>query len=162
MTFHARTFCVRSREAIANGYALAAVTGADWLRRAASQVFVTGSFWAGAVAMAAAVATLKIVRRDDVPTRLGQLGQTLRDGLETRSHQFGLSIRQSGPVQMPTLLFEGDPDYRKGSAFCSAMLARGVYFHPKHNMFLCAAHTEADIAVALEAAEHGFATVAAL
>ncbi|UWU90945.1 aminotransferase class III-fold pyridoxal phosphate-dependent enzyme [Bradyrhizobium sp. CB1015] len=149
-------------KAIANGHALAAVTGADWLRRAASQVFVTGSFWAGAVAMAAAVATLKIVRRDDVPTRLAQLGQTLRDGLETRSRQFGLSIRQSGPVQMPTLLFEGDPDYRKGSAFCSAMLARGVYFHPKHNMFLCAAHTEADIAAALEAAEHGFATVAAL
>jgi glutamate-1-semialdehyde 2,1-aminomutase len=31
-------------KAIANGYPLAAVTGADWLRDAASQVFVTGSF----------------------------------------------------------------------------------------------------------------------
>ncbi|MDI3559081.1 aminotransferase class III-fold pyridoxal phosphate-dependent enzyme [Bradyrhizobium sp. Arg816] len=149
-------------KAIANGYALAAVTGANWLRGAASQVFVTGSFWAGAVAMAAAVATLKIVRRDDVPSRLARLGQMLREGLETRSRQFGVSIRQSGPAQMPTLLFDQDPAYRKGSAFCSAMLARGVYFHPKHNMFLCAAHTEADIAEALEAAEHGFAMVAGL
>jgi len=42
------------------------------------------------------------------------------------------------------------------------MLARGAYFHPKHNMFLCAVHTETDIAAALEAAEHGLATVAAL
>ena len=149
-------------KAMANGYALAAITGADWLRRAASQVFVTGSFWAGAVSMAAAVATLKIVRRDDIPSRLAYLGRLLRDGLETRSRQFGQSIRQSGPAQMPTVLFDDDPDFRKGFAFCNAMLERGVYFHPKHNMFLCAAHTEADIAAALDAAEHSFSVVAAL
>lgn len=149
-------------KAIANGYALSAVTGSDWLRKAASNIFVTGSFWAGAVAMAAAVATLKVVRRDDVPGRIARLGQMLRDGLETRSRQFGVSIRQSGPAQMPAVLFDDDADFAKGAAFCNAALARGVYFHPKHNMFLCAAHTEADIAMALEAAEHGFAAVAAL
>jgi glutamate-1-semialdehyde 2,1-aminomutase len=147
-------------KAIANGYALSAVTGSDWLRKAASQVFVTGSFWAGAVSMAAALATLKVVRRDNVPDKIARLGQMLRDGLETRSRQFGLSIRQSGPAQMPTVLFDDDADFAKGYAFCNATLAKGVYFHPRHNMFLCAAHTEADIAVALEAAEHGFATVA--
>jgi len=149
-------------KAIANGYALSAVTGSDWLRKAASQVFVTGSFWAGAVAMAAAVATLKVVKRDGVPERIARLGQMLRDGLETRSRQFGVSIRQTGPAQMPTVLFDGDADFSKGSAFCNATLSKGVYFHPKHNMFLCAAHTEADIAMALEAAEHGFAAVAGL
>lgn len=149
-------------KAIANGYALAAVSGSDWLRSAASNVFVTGSFWAGAVSMAAAVATLKAVRRDDVPGHLAQLGQLLREGLETRARQFGVSIRQSGPAQMPTVLFDDDADFAKGSAFCSAAISKGVYFHPKHNMFLCAAHTEADIAIALEAAEHGFAAVASL
>ena len=149
-------------KAIANGHALSAVTGSDWLRKAASEVFVTGSFWAGAVAMAAAAATLKIVRRDDVPRKIERLGQMLRDGLDTRSKQFGVSIRQSGPVQMPTVLFDDDADFTKGSTFCAAALANGVYFHPKHNMFLCAAHTEADIAQALDAAELGFAAVAAL
>jgi glutamate-1-semialdehyde 2,1-aminomutase len=147
-------------KAIANGYTLAAVTGSDWLRKAASQVFVTGSFWAGAVSMAAGLATLKVVRRDDVPEKVARLGQMLRDGLETRSRQFGLTIRQSGPAQMPTVLFDDDGDFAKGYAFCNAALSKGVYFHPRHNMFLCAAHTEADITIALEAAEHGFATVA--
>lgn len=149
-------------KAIANGYALAAVTGSDWLRKAASEVYSTGSFWAGAVSMAAAVATLKIVRRDDVPGRIAHLGQMLRDGLETRSRQFGLSIRQTGPAQMPTVLFDDDAGFAKGTAFCDAALANGVYFHPKHNMFLCAAHTEADIEKALEAAEYGFAAAARL
>jgi glutamate-1-semialdehyde 2,1-aminomutase len=37
------------------------------------------------------------------------------------------------------------------------MLARGVYVHPWHNMFLCAAMTEQDIDGALDAAEGAFA-----
>ena len=32
-----------------------------------------------------------------------------------------------------------------GFAFAEAMLERGLYVHPWHNMFLCAAMTEADI-----------------
>lgn len=149
-------------KAIANGYALAAVCGSDPLRRAASEVFMTGSFWASAVSMAAATATLEVVRRTEVPAKLALLGQTLREGLGTRARQFDVGIRQSGPVQMPTLLFDDDPDFAKGSAFCTAALGKGVYFHPRHNMFLCAAHSEADIEVALDAAEYGFAAVAAL
>ncbi len=39
------------------------------------------------------------------------------------------------------------------------MLARGVYVHPWHNMFFCAAMTEADIAFALDAAEESFAAL---
>jgi glutamate-1-semialdehyde 2,1-aminomutase len=33
------------------------------------------------------------------------------------------------------------------------MLSRGVYVHPWHNMFLCAAMTDGDINYALDAAE---------
>jgi glutamate-1-semialdehyde 2,1-aminomutase len=41
------------------------------------------------------------------------------------------------------------------------MLKRGVYVHPWHNMFLCAAMTEQDIDGALEAAEGAFAALKA-
>jgi glutamate-1-semialdehyde 2,1-aminomutase len=149
-------------KAIANGHAIAAVTGSEHLRRAASEIFVTGSFWAAAVPMAAALATLKVVRRDDVPGRLLRIGTMLREGLDTRALQYGVKIRQSGPVSMPLILFDDDADFRKGTVFCNAAIEKGVYFHPKHNMFLCAAHGEADVATALAAAEHGFAAVKAL
>ena len=46
-------------KAIANGYPLAAITGNDRFREAATKVYVTGSFWYGAVAMAAAIAASK-------------------------------------------------------------------------------------------------------
>src|SRR5215469_18060441 len=45
-------------KAIANGRALAAVLGHDAFRGGAQQVFVTGSFWFAATAMAASIATI--------------------------------------------------------------------------------------------------------
>lgn len=147
-------------KAIANGHALAAVTGRERFRRAATEVFTTGSFWCGAVPMAAAVATIAELRRIDGPERMRQSGQRLRDGLAERARRHGLRIDQSGPVQMPTLLFADDPDWRQATAFCSEALRHGAYFHPKHTMFLSCAHTDEDIDLALEAADKGFRHVA--
>ena len=149
-------------KAIANGYALAPVTGNDRFREAATKVFVTGSFWCGTVAMAAARTTLRIARETDVPARLRAMGLRLRDGMATLARQHGIAIRQSGPPQMPLILFEDDPEFRKGRAFCSAALRHGAFFHPQHNMFLSAAHGPADIDAALQAASHGFQAVAVL
>ena len=41
------------------------------------------------------------------------------------------------------------------------MLARGVYMHPWHNMFLCAAMADADIDLTVTAAADAFAALAA-
>jgi glutamate-1-semialdehyde 2,1-aminomutase len=146
-------------KAIANGYALAAVTGNDRFREPATRVFVTGSFWCSAVAMAAARATLRIVRETNVPARIEATGTMLREGLASLARQHDLRIRQSGPPQMPLMLFDDDADLRKGRAFCAAALRRGTYFHPAHNMFLSAAHQSSDIERALDAASHGFKAV---
>ncbi|WP_431302156.1 aminotransferase class III-fold pyridoxal phosphate-dependent enzyme [Sediminicoccus sp. BL-A-41-H5] len=147
-------------KAIANGHALAAITGRDSLREAAASVFVTGSFWCSAVSMAAAVATLAELERRDVVGHLERLGTLLREGLAERARGFNVGLRQSGPVSMPLFLFEGDEEFRLGRAFCAAALKAGAYLHPRHNMFLCAAHTEADIALVLDAAEAGFRAIA--
>jgi glutamate-1-semialdehyde 2,1-aminomutase len=145
-------------KAIANGYALAAVTGNDRFREA-TKVFVTGSFWCGTVAMAAARATLRIARETDVPAHIRAMGLRLREGLASLANDHGVAIRQSGPPQMPLMLFEADPEVRKGRAFCSAALRHGAFFHPQHNMFLSLAHRPADIDEALQAASHGFEAV---
>jgi glutamate-1-semialdehyde 2,1-aminomutase len=149
-------------KAIANGYALAAVTGNNRYREAATKVFVTGSFWCGTVSMAAARATLRIARETDVPGYIHAMGLRLREGLASLANENGIAIRQSGPPQMPLMLFDADPDVRKGRAFCSAALRHGAFFHSQHNMFLSSAHHAADIDEALEAASHGFKAVRAL
>jgi glutamate-1-semialdehyde 2,1-aminomutase len=146
-------------KAIANGYALAAITGNDRFREAATKVFITGSFWCGTVAMAASRATLRIARETDVPGHVRAMGLRLREGLASLANENDIAIRQSGPPQMPLMLFDADPDVSKGRTFCSAALRHGAFFHPQHNMFLSAAHQAADIDEALEAAAHGFKAV---
>lgn len=146
-------------KAIANGYALAAVTGNDRFRDAVTKIFVTGSFWCGTVAMAAARATLRIARETDVPSQISAMGMRLREGLTRLADSQGIAIRQSGPPQMPLMLFDDDAEVRKGRAFCATALRHGAFFHPQHNMFLSSAHRAADIDAALEAASHGFKAV---
>ena len=138
---------------LANGHALSALLGSDRARSAAAAVYSTGSFWFQAAPMAAALATLRLVRETDYLERMTALGERLRAGLDERASAAGIGLRQTGPATLPLFLFDDDPDLRKGFCFASAMLARGVYVHPWHNMFICAAMTEADIDYALDAAE---------
>lgn len=147
-------------KAIANGHALAAVTGNDRYREAASKLYVTGSFWCSAVSMAAALATLDVLESVDGPKHMRAMGQRLRDGIATQAAEFGIGVRQSGPPQMPTVLFDDDPDCEKGNRFTLEALQHGAYLHPRHNMFLSTAHTEADIDAALEATRAGFKALA--
>jgi glutamate-1-semialdehyde 2,1-aminomutase len=147
-------------KAIANGYPLAAVTGNDRFREAASKIYVTGSFWYGAVSMAAAVATIRTLRDTGAIAHMEAMGQRLRSGLDAIAARHGVPIRQSGPVQMPIVLFEDDPAFDKAVAFCASALRNGAYLHPKHNMFLSAAHKPGDIDCILAAADAGFESVA--
>jgi glutamate-1-semialdehyde 2,1-aminomutase len=149
-------------KAIANGYSLAAVTGKDRFREAATQLFATGSFWCGAVSMAAALATLDVLEAENGPEQMRRMGQRLRDGIAAQARRHGVGVRQSGPPQMPTILFDDDADCAKGSRFVLEALHRGVYLHPKHNMFLSLAHTVADIDHALSVTDQAFKVVASL
>ncbi|QKC67907.1 aminotransferase class III-fold pyridoxal phosphate-dependent enzyme [Mesorhizobium sp. NZP2234] len=147
-------------KAIANGYPLAAITGTDRFREAATKVYVTGSFWYGAVAMAAAIATIKTLRDTNAIASMNAAGERLRSGLDAAARKHGLLLRQTGPVSMPMVLFDGDAEFSKADAFCSAALREGAYFHPRHNMFLSAAHTAGDVDLALHAADAGMAAAA--
>ena len=144
---------------IANGHPISAMLGNDKARKAAAAIYVTGSFWYAGAAMAAGLETLKLVRESDYLERITGLGERLRAGLAERATATGFGFRQTGPGVMPLFLFDEDPDLRKGFCWSSAMLAKGVYVHPWHNMFLCAAMTEANIDFALDAAEQAFQTL---
>ena len=144
---------------LANGHPLSALLGSDKARRAAAAIYATGSFWFAAAPMAAALVTLDRIRESDYLEHIEGLGTRLRQGLAERAAAAGLGFRQTGPATMPLFLFDDDADLRMGFCFASDMLARGVYTHPWHNMFLCAAMSGADIDAALDAAEAAFDVV---
>ncbi|WP_374571207.1 aminotransferase class III-fold pyridoxal phosphate-dependent enzyme [Phenylobacterium sp.] len=148
-------------KAIANGHPISALLGAEAFRMAAATIYVTGSFWFSAAPMEAALVTLGLVRDTDYLERTIALGERLRAGLDEAAGRHGFGLRQTGPAQLPLIMFEDDADFAKGYAWCDALIRRGVYMHPWHNMFICAAMTEADIDFAVEAGDDAFKAIKA-
>ena len=146
-------------KAIGNGYPLAAVLGAGSLSDAASAIFVTGSFWFQAVPMAASVATLTAIREEGAVAAMENIGQKIRDGIAQQALDAGVKVSQTGPPQMPSLSFAGDQNFAMARAFCAVAIDHGVILHPRHNWFMCAAHTEKDVERVLEATAAGFQAV---
>jgi glutamate-1-semialdehyde 2,1-aminomutase len=144
-------------KAIANGYPLSAVLGNERARQGASKAFMTGTYWLQAVPLAAALATLEVIKETPYLEHTVELGQTLRTGLYERAVAHGFELSQSGPVQMPHIFFKNDPDFRFAMEFVNSMMRQGIYLGCLHNIFICAAMTQGDIQQTLEAADHALA-----
>jgi glutamate-1-semialdehyde 2,1-aminomutase len=146
-------------KAIANGHPLAAVLGGDRFRDGAKRIFVTGSFWFAAVPMAAAIATVRTLADVGAQAVMERAGLRLTEGLASQAKAHGLGVTLSGPPQMPFMTFAGDEQFAMANVWSAQAVRRGAYFHPWHNWFLSAAHTDADIDRALEATDGAFAAV---
>ncbi len=144
---------------IANGHPISCLLGNEKARSGASRIYATGSFWFSAAAMAASLATLRELRETDYLEHTIAIGEALRSGLADKARKHDMDFRQSGPPQMPLFLFGDDPDVRLGYCWGEAMLKRGIYMHPWHNMFICAPMTLQDVEVTVAAADHAFAEV---
>jgi glutamate-1-semialdehyde 2,1-aminomutase len=146
-------------KAIGNGYPIAAVLGNHRFLRGAEGIFATGSFWYQAVPMAAAIATIHALRDEAAVEAMVRAGTLLRAGLDRQSLAYDIPINQTGPVQMPNVSFNDDNAFEKAMAFCATAIKHGAILHPRHNWFLCAAHTDADIERVLAATDEGFRAV---
>lgn len=150
-------------KSLANGHSLSATMGNDRARGAASKIFVTGSFWHAAAPMAAGLETLRIIANSDYLEHMTALGEQLRSGLADAAVNAGISLSQTGPVQMPLIMVTNDDGSTNGKAthrFVDNMLDHGVYFHPNHNMFLNAAMTSDDIEATVVAAQQSLTQLA--
>ncbi len=137
-------------KALANGHSISACVGRSPHKAAASRVFLTGSYWNDPAPMAAALATLDIIARDNIPARLSALGQRFVAGFLSLGEKHGIRLISSGPPAMPYVRVADDPSFVRTQALCAAAVAHGVFLHPHHNWFMSAAHAEPDIDEALD------------
>jgi glutamate-1-semialdehyde aminotransferase len=89
------------------------------------------------------------------------MGERLRDGIARAAAATGHRISYTGPVTMPTLLFENDPDIARLRLFAREAAERGAIFHPSLNWNLGAAHKPDDIDEAIAIAAEAFAATPA-
>ena len=146
-------------KALGNGHPISACVGKDDLKDAASQVFFTGSFFSAAAPMAAALATLDEMEATDAIGTMQARGEMLKDGLYDQADAHGQQIKHSGPESIPFMTFTTEDCWDRSKLFCEECYQRGVFFHPYHNWFISAAHTEEDIKKTLDVTDAAFKRV---
>lgn len=136
-------------------------------------VYQAGTLSGNPLAMAAGVTTLELLREKGVYEHLDRLAGRLGDGLDTAAQAAGVPYTINRVGSLLTGFFTGEPvidevsakraDTRQFALFFQAMLRAGVFLPPSQfeALFVSLAHTEADIDLTLQAAEHAFQAVAA-
>ncbi|MFO0996570.1 MAG: aminotransferase class III-fold pyridoxal phosphate-dependent enzyme [Alphaproteobacteria bacterium] len=146
-------------KAIANGYPLAALLGNDRVRDAASKIYATGSFWFSAVPMAAALATLDVLEKDDGVRCMRETGEAIMAGLAGQAASLGLKVNVTGHPALPYLKFANETEWRWTTMFAGECARLGLYTHPRHNWFISTAITDELVATILSITERAFAAV---
>jgi glutamate-1-semialdehyde 2,1-aminomutase len=153
-------------KAIAGGFPLAALAGrADLMDELANGVNHSGTYNGNTTAVAAGIATLNQLARDDgaVYGVVERLGDELRAGIETMGREHDVQLRAQGLGMVFNTAFSRGPitDYRDFEAadtelaltFQRKLQDRRVRIVHRGTWFLCAAHTATDIEMTLAAAD---------
>ncbi|MEE1736689.1 aminotransferase class III-fold pyridoxal phosphate-dependent enzyme [Streptomyces sp. BE147] len=138
-------------KAMANGFAISALVGRADVMAGFAETRISSTFFASPVEMAAALETIRVLEETDALERVWANGARLMDGLEEIVKESGLPATVVGYAPMPFLEFD-TPAVEAGvrPAFFREVIRQGVLFHPQHQWFVSAAHTEADIDRTLE------------
>ena len=130
----------------------------------AGPVYQAGTLSGNPLAVAAGLATLRRLQKENPYARLESLGARLERGLTDAAVQAGVSVRVNRVGSMFTVFFTGHEvfdfesakmcDSQRFNRYFHAMLDQGIYLPPSQfeAAFISAVHTEADIDRTVEAA----------
>nr|MBP7604710.1 glutamate-1-semialdehyde 2,1-aminomutase [Spirochaetota bacterium] len=122
----------------------------------AGSVFFSGTHFFSGVPFAAAMATIDEIKASGAIEKIDTLGKKLMKGMADAAAAEGVKVTMSGPPAMPYMNFADDPMFEKNRYFCGEAARRGIFLHPHHNWFVCAAMEEADIKKTLDVSAECF------
>ncbi|WP_338867917.1 aminotransferase class III-fold pyridoxal phosphate-dependent enzyme [Spirosoma sp. SC4-14] len=141
-------------KACANGMPIALLTGrADVMELFNSEVFSYTTFGGEALSLAACIATIHELRKQNVPAYLNEKGGLLKDGYNQLATELGMSHLTKcigyNCRSMVTFSPEAGNGLELKTLMQQEMIKRGVLWAGFHNM--CFSHSDDDIAYALSA-----------
>ncbi|MFA6448522.1 MAG: aminotransferase class III-fold pyridoxal phosphate-dependent enzyme [bacterium] len=151
--FGAEPDLVTIGKGMSNGYPLSVAYGRESMKKAACNVFFSGTHFYSGMPLAVMLTCLEIVRTEGVIDKINKIGTLLKNGLLDLAAKHSVDVTYSGPPSIPFMNFNYQNAFVLRNTFCSNAVRRGLFLHPHHNWFVCAGHTEDDIARALEIAD---------
>ncbi len=112
-------------KAMANGYAMAAVIGREPVMEAAQSTFISSTNWTERIGPTAALATIRKLKRHDVPAYICRVGEEVRAGWLETGERAGLPVRSAGLPCSPELHFDHPEGRTLITLFVKRMLERG-------------------------------------
>ena len=149
-------------KAMGNGMPIAAVVGRAEIMRLMEDIFFSGTFGGEALSIAAAIATIDKMEREDVAGWLWRVGGELMTATRARIAAAGLDevVKLVGAPPWAILAYSNHANGSKEAIktlLLRELIAAGVLINASHN--LCFAHTPADIARVLAAYDHALAAL---
>ncbi len=152
-------------KAIASGYPISAIVGKhSWMNQIESAAVIhAGTMNSGNPSVAAALATIRVLEREQPHDRLYQYGQMLMVGLREAAAETGqnLNVQGLGPMLSTVFRDGSEPtDYRETLAsdraklgrFIAGMHDRGIRIIGRGLWYISTAHTRADVQQAVRTA----------
>ncbi len=131
-------------KALGNGHPMAAVIGTAEAMDGAHHSFISSTYWTESVGPAAALATVRKMRRIALPEHLAWAGTTVKNLWRRAAEAAGLAVRVSGGFPcMAHLHFEPPDAQAVRTLYTQQMLARGFLAGPGYYPTL--AHTEREM-----------------
>jgi len=152
-------------KALGNGYAISALGGRADIMAHVAELGLTVTYFRGPESMAAAVATIDELLRQDGPGKIESLGRLLISGLNGAARATGIPAECIGLPWTPFLRFNYRTIAQSDRAlrmFCNGMQRRGILLSSVHHWFLCTSMSISDITFAIEAAHEVFFEMASL
>jgi glutamate-1-semialdehyde 2,1-aminomutase len=146
-------------KALGNGHPAAAVIGRAATMQAAQDSFISSTYWTEGIGTVAALATLRVMQRLDVPAHVRRIGERFRAGCAALATERHLPLKLGGYPALTSLTFDHPENAALTTLLTVRMLRRG--FLAGGGFYPTLAHEERHIDVYLAAAEPVFAELAA-
>ena len=130
-------------KALANGYPLAAVGGSAQLMRHVSETWISSTMATEFVSIAAALATLEVIRAERLSDHLGRLGGRLLLGLQDLARRFPALV--TGAAGIPELCYLRFASESVSQGVARGCAHRGLLFKRTAYNFVSLAHDEAAV-----------------
>jgi glutamate-1-semialdehyde aminotransferase len=143
---------------MANGYPLSMVVGSAEAMSAFDRIFFSMTYSGETLSLAAARATLKVLREEPVIDHIWRIGSDLREGIVRLGEQASFDVQLVGNPSRSAVTFApeagGEPSNDLRAIFLQETHKRGVLFGVP--IFPTYSHDDADVRVTLDAVEAAF------
>ena len=124
---------------LGNGYAITAVIGREEVMQAAQGTFISSTFWTERIGPTAALATLEVMREEDAPGRVHEIGSSVQERWHQLADANGMTITTGGLPALANFTIEGlDPLAVK--TYVTAQMLKKSYLAGV-NLYASLAHT---------------------